>query len=95
MSDLITYAPGILPRGFSGSVASVFLATPVLGSKKRNKGSRASRTPGKTKGEHCMSKGPKKFFACNPKARNHPQYLEWHNHFKNLCMGSKASAPAK
>lgn len=95
MSQLIMSAPGILPRGFTGSVAEVFIAIPVHKSKQKTTGSRASRTAGKTKGEHCMSKGPKKFFACNPKARNHPQYYEWHQHFRSLSLGSKASAPAK
>jgi hypothetical protein len=89
MSDLITYAPGILPRGFKGCVAEVFIPIPVHKGKQRTQGSRASRTPGKTKGEHCTSKGLKKFFACHPKAYLHPQYNEWLDYFKQMNSGSK------
>lgn len=66
------------------------IAKPVRNSRKIARKGKGSQTPGKSKGEWCMSRGPKKYFAINPKARNDPHYREWHDKFKKQNMGSKA-----
>ena len=48
------------------------------------KASKASRTPGKTKGDRCMTNPIKKFFACSSKATKHPQYEQWNDMFKAM-----------
>lgn len=50
---------------------------------------KASRTPGKMKGDHCQTNRVKKFFACNTKAYKHKDYQSWHEEFKRLNLGGK------
>jgi hypothetical protein len=36
------------------------------------------------KGANCQTNPIKKFFFCNPKARNHPDYPRWHAKAKGI-----------
>lgn len=51
---------------------------------KKLKAHKGSQTPGKLKGERCMTGKMKKFFACAPHAWKHPQYGVWHQKFKDM-----------
>jgi len=63
--------------------------TPMYRRNQIQKKGKASRTPGKTKGENCQTDPTKKFFASNPKAFRHAQYSTWHAEFKRMNMGAK------
>lgn len=62
---------------------------PVHNSKKIARKGKGSRTPGKTKGERCMTGKMKKFMACSPKAYKHSQYEKWHLMFIKMNTGAK------
>jgi hypothetical protein len=51
---------------------------------------KASRTPGKLKGDHCQTNPVKRFFASSPKAYKHKDYEKWHDEFKRLNLGGKS-----
>lgn len=50
---------------------------------------KASVCPGSKKGSNCQTDVQKKFFACNVKARYHPQYAQWNDKFREMNHGSK------
>jgi hypothetical protein len=56
--------------------------------KKRGK---QSQTPGKSKGDRCMTGKMKKYFFCHPHAFRHPQYQVWHD----LARGYAGGKPEK
>lgn len=64
---------------------------PARNTRRKLRGSRASRTNGKDKGENCQTDPQKKFFASSPKAHKHPQYNEWNAKFRKINMGSKVA----
>lgn len=65
------------------------VARPVRNSKKISRRGKGSQTPGKTKGERCMTGKMKKYMACSPKAYKHSQYEKWHEMFKKMNLGGK------
>lgn len=64
--------------------------SPMWRRKQRTRLNKGSQTPGKSKGETCKTDPRKKFFFSDPKARNHPQYSEWHAYAKSLNEGRKS-----
>jgi hypothetical protein len=48
-----------------------------------------SQTPGKAKGDRCMTGKIKKFFFSHPHAFRHPQYQIWHDLAKGYAGASK------
>lgn len=71
------------------SAAERVVPRPVRNSKKIARRGKGSQTPGKTKGERCMTSKTKRYMACHVKAFRHPQYEKWHLMFIKMNTGAK------